>query len=218
MFPTFILFILFLSFGGSAAETFSVGDFSVVQKGTFIQVCHISDKSRIVWQTLDEKSPFVKVGNASVPKPPILDGNFQMEEDIAFKTSWQTVNSVEMSESQSELIISGAVGSDDDLYFDYTFKMGVSTISSKYLHFDLQLTKPTSAVNRLFLSYWSDGKESFHGFGESFTDFDMNGRRIPILVSEQGVGRGTEPITTYLNKGTEGVGGHWYEPHTYTHS
>ena len=37
-----------------------------------------------------------------------------------------------------------------------------------------------------------------------------SGRRVPILVSEQGVGRGEEPITSYLNNQTEGVGGHWY--------
>ncbi len=36
------------------------------------------------------------------------------------------------------------------------------------------------------------------------------GRRVPVLVSEQGVGRGLEPITSYLNNQTEGVGGHWY--------
>lgn len=196
---------------GSVADTFSVGDFIVYQKGTFVQVSHVTDPNRIVWQTIDDKSPFVRVGNASVPKPPILDGNFQMEEEIVFKSTWQTVQSVEMDSSKSTLTISGAIGRDNDVSFDYNFKLTTSSISSKYLHFDVELTKSTSVLNRLFLSYWSDGKESFHGFGESFTDFDMNGRRIPILVSEQGVGRGTEPITTYLNSGTEGVGGHWYD-------
>jgi hypothetical protein len=39
----------------------------------------------------------------------------------------------------------------------------------------------------------------------------MRGRNIPVLVSEQGVGRGEQPITDYLNQNVdEGVGGTWY--------
>jgi alpha-glucosidase len=34
-----------------------------------------------------------------------------------------------------------------------------------------------------------------HGFGEQFDDFDLDGRLLPILVREQGVGRGDQPLT-----------------------
>ncbi|KAJ1417897.1 hypothetical protein B484DRAFT_312633, partial [Ochromonadaceae sp. CCMP2298] len=50
----------------------------------------------------------------------------------------------------------------------------------------------------------------FYGFGESFSHFDLAGRRVPVLVSEQGVGRGLEPITAYLNTEVCGVGGSWH--------
>lgn len=33
---------------------------------------------------------------------------------------------------------------------------------------------------------------------------------MPILVSEQGLGRGLEPLTTSLNALTPGMGGYWY--------
>ncbi len=34
-----------------------------------------------------------------------------------------------------------------------------------------------------------------HGFGEQFTDFDLDDRLLPIVVREQGVGRGEQPLS-----------------------
>ena len=34
-----------------------------------------------------------------------------------------------------------------------------------------------------------------HGFGEQFTDFDLDGRLLPIIVREQGIGRGEQPLS-----------------------
>jgi hypothetical protein len=53
--------------------------------------------------------------------------------------------------------------------------------------------------NRVFLNYWSDSKENFYGFGSQFTHWNLNGRRIPILCAENGIGRGAQPITSLLN-------------------
>jgi hypothetical protein len=187
---------------------FVLGNFEIVQHGLMIQVFN-ADK--IVWQTLPNL-PFVKIGNASLPRPPILDGNFQMEENILYETITQTIDSIDSSSDTSKIMFMGSV-SDIELsvVVEYTFTLSVSFFSMSQLQFDLQISPHCPPeMNRLFLSYWAEENETFHGFGESFTDFKMNGRRIPILVSEQGVGRGTEPITTYLNSGTEGVGGHWY--------
>jgi len=46
-----------------------------------------------------------------------------------------------------------------------------------------------------------------HGFGEQFTDFDLDGRLLPIVAREQGVGRGEEPITGLANVTNRGAGG-----------
>lgn len=64
---------------------------------------------------------------------------------------------------------------------------------------------------RIFLTYRCEKDENFYGFGESFSFFNLKGRNVPILVSEQGVGRGEQPITDTLNSDVaEGVGGDWY--------
>ena len=64
-------------------------------------------------------------------------------------------------------------------------------------------------MNRLFLNYWCDPSESFHGFGLQYTYWNLKGKRVPILVAEQGIGRGQEPITSALNYLGDGAGGDW---------
>ncbi|MEU3308562.1 alpha-glucosidase [Nocardiopsis sp. NPDC055551] len=49
-------------------------------------------------------------------------------------------------------------------------------------------------------------EEGIHGLGAQFTDFDLTGRYVPVVVREQGVGRGREPLTT-LAELTQGGGG-----------
>ena len=69
--------------------------------------------------------------------------------------------------------------------------------SRNQLSFNLQLTN--QKLNRTYLTYASSPDERFFGFGEQFSFFDLKGRRLPIFVMEQGIGRGAEPITTGAN-------------------
>ncbi|MGH3346661.1 MAG: alpha-glucosidase [Nocardioides sp.] len=46
-----------------------------------------------------------------------------------------------------------------------------------------------------------------HGFGEQFDDFDLDGRLLPILVREQGVGRGDQPLTVLADLTSTSAGG-----------
>lgn len=59
------------------------------------------------------------------------------------------------------------------------------------------------------LALWSGrtDRSAVHGFGEQFTDFDLDGRLLPILVREQGVGRGEQPITFLADVTNHGAGG-----------
>jgi alpha-glucosidase len=74
------------------------------------------------------------------------------------------------------------------------------------LGFTLSLADPQ--FNRAFLTYASNAEEHFFGFGEQFTYFDLKGQRVPLFTSEQGIGRGGQPITTGANL-QAGAGGNW---------
>ena len=53
--------------------------------------------------------------------------------------------------------------------------------------------------NRLYLSYDSDYLENFYGLGEQYTVHGMRGRTVPIFTTEQGIGRGLQPITRLID-------------------
>ncbi|KAL3695387.1 hypothetical protein R1sor_009463 [Riccia sorocarpa] len=65
-------------------------------------------------------------------------------------------------------------------------------------------------LNRIQLTYASNKAERFFGFGEQFSHFDMKGKRVPILVQEQGLGRGDQPITALANMVSNRSGGSWH--------
>jgi alpha-glucosidase (family GH31 glycosyl hydrolase) len=88
----------------------------------------------------------------------------------------------------------------------YSLRFHVSEESNQ-LQIDLVLTTLKGKINRSFLNYWADKSESFHGFGVQYSNWNLKGRRVPIVVAEQGVGRGAQPITAILNSFAKGSGG-----------
>ncbi|XP_052172791.1 uncharacterized protein LOC127788492 [Diospyros lotus] len=63
--------------------------------------------------------------------------------------------------------------------------------------------------NRVCLTYLSERNERFYGFGEQFSHMDFKGKRVPIFVQEQGIGRGDQPITFAANLVSFRAGGDW---------
>jgi hypothetical protein len=58
---------------------------------------------------------------------------------------------------------------------------------------------PSPVVNQIRLTYAAPPAERFFGFGIQYSFVDLRGQVIPIWVSEQGVGRGLQPLTFLLN-------------------
>lgn len=203
-----IYLVLLYSIGGYCTPNVcNIGNFQVVQDDLHLFVGNKADEDKIVWQSVDG-SPFISVGHGLTSQPPILNGNYQMEETIDMKTSKQTIDKV--SCSNGVMTIGGTISNEDaNFSANYVFTLSLSPLSTNQLQFTVTVDGDENLendANRLFMTYWSDPLESFHGFGEAFTSFNLKGKRVPILVSEQGVGRGEQPITDYLNDQTEGVG------------
>jgi hypothetical protein len=190
-----------------------------------IEVSVLFEPANIVWKTLSGE-PFIRAAYAEISQPPILNGNYQVEEEIhpLSYTEALTITPTSVSKSDEQLSFQGklnrlGVDNDYDYYFSFSLVLDqnnnadyYSVSSTKYaLKFDMNVTSDDkNPINRVFLTYWCEDNENFFGFGESFTHFNLKGRNVPILVSEQGVGRDLEPITSYLNANvSDGVGGHW---------
>lgn len=63
----------------------------------------------------------------------------------------------------------------------------------------VNIAEPSNQFNRVCLTYSSERNERFYGFGEQFSHMDFKGKRVPIIVQEQGIGRGDQPITFAAN-------------------
>ncbi|XP_042484814.1 sulfoquinovosidase-like [Macadamia integrifolia] len=66
-----------------------------------------------------------------------------------------------------------------------------------------------TGFNRVCITYSSEKDERFYGFGEQFSHMEFKGKRVPIFVQEQGIGRGDQPITFAANLLSFRAGGDW---------
>ena len=76
---------------------------------------------------------------------------------------------------------------------------GYVTVSSAEEEIPEMKVAESTKFNRVCLTYSSEAKERFYGFGEQFSHMDFKGKRVPIFVQEQGIGRGDQPITFAAN-------------------
>lgn len=156
---------------------------------------------------------------------PILDGNYQVDQLTYFQSSTVTLRLCSAQQYSSSMANAGDIlelcgsllDAEGGERATYSLNFFSTPLSVNQLSFTLTATRtPTDILisgpnNRLFFSYSCTPDESFHGFGESFTSFNLRHRVVPVLVSEQGVGRGLQPITDYLNTNVaQGAGGDWY--------
>jgi alpha-glucosidase len=128
-------------------------------------------------------------------------GSYDIRDSLAAVYNNQAIGSIR--EADGEVIITGVLSGDAGKQ-DYTMRLRPAAPGD--LEFVLELT---GGCNRAFISYASDRDEHFFGFGEQFSRVDMKGRRLPIFVTEQGVGRGEQPLTLAVDL-VAGSGGTWY--------
>ncbi|KAF1882715.1 hypothetical protein Lal_00002895 [Lupinus albus] len=82
----------------------------------------------------------------------------------------------------------------------------VSSVEEEIGNLDIS---ESEEFNRVWLTYSSDENEKFYGFGEQFSYMNFKGKRVPIFVQEQGIGRGDQPITLAANLVSYRAGGDW---------
>ena len=119
-------------------------------------------------------------------------------------------------ESENSLIFFEGRLCDGAVTFQLTFQdtiVSVPVRSSEeqttfhHLRFNLTLIDdPARKYNQLRLVYGCERDEQLYGFGAQYSKFNMKGSRLPVFLSEQGVGRGLQPITFFLNHASPGAG------------
>ncbi len=184
-------------------KIYDLGNFQVQiqrDKGSFVRIVAKSSPQKILWQSVPKVS-FVGAaqGEAKVKE---ARGSFFVNDEIKNRCFDQKVEKIEFVDGRLSIIGYLLCQSDKS---PYTFV--IKPYSKNQLAFDLSFKD--EKFNRSYLTYSSTADESIFGFGEQFTFFDLKGKKLPILVMEQGIGRGAEPITTGANLMADS-GGDWH--------
>lgn len=107
------------------------------------------------------------------------------------------------SQSATDIVFSGLFKDCDELEFSMRFAL---------VDDQLQFTASTNddSYNHLVLKYVSNAEENFYGFGEQFSYLNLKGKQVPVLVQEQGIGRGELILSFLVNLFSPGSAGNTF--------
>lgn len=185
----------------SAPASFALGPFTVAWHPAHgLQVTHAAHPGHLLWASVPGAA-FVEVASG-VARAHETRGHLRVVERTLARCTAQTVAALVPSGLSLRVTGSlrwrgGSVG----------YTLTLAPCNAEELGFALTLDDPR--FNRTALVYASEPDEAFFGFGVQYSHVDMKGRRLPVVVTEQGVGRGAQPITLAAEL-RAGAGGSWH--------
>ena len=171
------------------------GNDSSGARGPRLYVTHRTEPGRWLWYTLRGQAfAAAAQGQEQVEE---ARGSYTISDRLSRTCTDQTIDAISYSPEAAypALLVTGNLKCSGSSTIGYTLKL--SEVDENQLAFDLSFSDP--AYNRAYLSYASDPDEHFFGFGEQFTFLDLKGQRVPIWASEQGIGRGQQPVTALVD-------------------
>lgn len=141
-----------------------------------------------------EREPCLALGEA-VPGYRMRYSNFTLREYVLRKepaTGWEVL---EARPEQARVAFAGLATLTFTLEGDGALRVRFTEVGPRF--------------NRVWLSLYATPGEHVYGCGEQFSVLDLRGRKVPLWVQEQGVGRGNDLITLLADVHS-GSGGTWH--------
>ncbi len=99
--------------------------------------------------------------------------------------------------------------SENSVLFDDLIKVEIKVEDGVY-KLNFSSTDEKVNINRVWLRLPSSKDEYIYGCGEQFSEFNLKGKKVPLWVSEQGVGRNKKDIITHFANWKDDAGGDWW--------
>ncbi|MHA1190988.1 MAG: alpha-glucosidase [Promethearchaeota archaeon] len=138
--------------------------------------------------------PFVKIGIGS-PKFKSHLGHFKIKEKIMAEIELRENEILSQEDNEIEMTF----GTGDNL-----LKTSIEVMGDRL---EIRFSSINSELNRFWIRLQANEGEAIYGCGEQFSEVNLRGKKVPLWVEEQGVGRGDPPIsgdwyTTYFPQPT----------------
>lgn len=134
--------------------------------------------------------------------------------DVAHTDGWDTQRVTDVTSEGDTATVAGVLTGDAAGEMPYTVRFEPRPAGGVDVEVDVGPTPDTdddeNSARRPDVIHWTGARTDgagVHGFGEQFDDFDLDGRLIPIVIREQGVGRGEQPLTFLADLTNTGAGG-----------
>jgi alpha-glucosidase len=173
--------------------TYQIGPFVIVVEASgAVAIHHVDAPDRKLFESVEA----VGFAEAWAATDTIKEarGSLKITEQVTKRCGAEGVVSARRDDTSVTLAqtfaTSGCEGAGAELAFEL--------VSQRALGFTLRATGTTFQPTRVVLVAKADADEGFYGFGEQFTYLDLRGRDVPIVVQEQGIGRGDNDVGNVL--------------------
>ena len=196
-----------LTVSSKAAGSWTVGNFAVTLNATTGALL-VKDTTigKDVWTNVPGRA-FV-VGSMSQLKMYEDQGAFYPEVKRSLTLSDQTISAVKTT--AGSVTFTGTIAKGKSKGTTWSMTLGATTLDDSVQALAVDITtgkvgrNPLSSV--LFVQALA-ANEAVHGFGSQYRAYDLRGSLFPIMVREQGVGRGEQPISDLVNSAEPGGAG-----------
>ncbi|MEM7103354.1 MAG: alpha-glucosidase [Bacteroidota bacterium] len=129
-------------------------------------------------------------------------GSFSWKDKLVETWTDQTVESVLVD--SLTLTVTGKVQSAASA-IGYTLNWVTDSLDN--LNFNIQFED--ARINRTYLNFGGSQNEVIYGLGAQFSKFNMKGSVVPVYITEQGIGRGDQLVTSFVDLVAKS-GGNWF--------
>lgn len=148
-----------------------------------LSICHQSDTSQLLWSSIPGKS--ILMAAAADGHFEDKRGTFILHEKMdKYPFVHQHIQSLQYSENS--LTVKGFLKNVKGDSVSFQMEWSVTPEG----HLSWKCSSDSQKVNRLIAQWQAYEEEFITGMGEQPTHFNLKGQRVPVLVQEQGIGRG----------------------------